>query len=322
MHTIEEFRTIFLNYLEQNKFTESPIELYEPNNYFLQIGGKRLRPSLLLFCTELFGQNYKNALDAALATEYFHNFTLIHDDIMDDAPLRRGFQTVHEKYSTTTAILSGDVLLIKAYQALSRIEAQYFYSVYQIFTKTAIEVCEGQQMDINFEQCLSISHTDYIEMIRLKTAVLLAASLQIGAIIGGATNEDAEHIYNYGINLGIAFQIQDDILDCFGQTEQVGKQLGGDILQNKKTLLMIEALERSANNNDTKLQSILIDKNHTDKVQKVLQIFKQYQIEEYGIQIRTNYINNALQHLSKLSLKEEQKQLLKNMINNLVYRAF
>jgi geranylgeranyl diphosphate synthase type II len=320
MHNLEELRNFFLAYLSENKFNNTPTELYEPNNYFLQIGGKRLRPALLLLCTEIFGGNYKNALDAALATEYFHNFTLIHDDIMDNAPLRRGLETIHEKYNQTTAILSGDVLLIYAYKCLSKIEEKYFKSIFDIFTQTAIEVCEGQQYDVNFEQQSNVSHSNYIEMIKLKTAVLLAASMQIGAIIGGANTTDAKAIYNYGLNLGIAFQIQDDILDCYGKTAEVGKQLGGDILQNKKTILLIEALRCAKVENNTLLEEILFNNNNEHKIEKVLQIFEQYNIYNYATKIRNIYIDNALENLQEINISAENKEILKNLIQHLVIR--
>jgi geranylgeranyl diphosphate synthase type II len=320
MHNLEELRKFFLAYLSENKFNNTPTELYEPNNYFLQIGGKRLRPALLLLCTEIFGGNYKNALDAALATEYFHNFTLIHDDIMDNAPLRRGLETIHEKYNQTTAILSGDVLLIYAYKCLSKIEEKYFKSIFDIFTQTAIEVCEGQQYDVNFEQQSNVSHSNYIEMIKLKTAVLLAASMQIGAIIGGANTTDAKAIYNYGLNLGIAFQIQDDILDCYGKTAEVGKQLGGDIIQNKKTLLLIEALRCAKVENNTLLEEILFNNNNEQKIEKVLQIFEQYDIYNYATKIRNIYIDNALENLQEINISAENKEILKNLIQHLVIR--
>jgi geranylgeranyl diphosphate synthase type II len=320
MHTLEQLREYFLDYLNQNKFTQSPQELYEPNNYFLQIGGKRLRPALLLLCTELYNKSYTHALDAALATEYFHNFTLIHDDIMDDAPLRRGHQTLHEKYNITTAILSGDVLLIYAYQCLSKIESKYFNKIFNIFTQTAIEVCEGQQYDINFEQQQSVTELEYINMIKLKTAVLLAASMQIGAIIGGASAEDAIAMYQYGLNLGIAFQIQDDILDCYGDTKDVGKQLGGDILQNKKTILFIKALEQSKNNNDKTLEEIINSKNTDNKVEKVLSIYNKYNIYNYSIERRNSFIQIAKENLEKLSISNEKKEILESLIQHLVIR--
>ena len=320
MHSIEELRNIFLEHLSKNTFTQTPYELYEPNNYFLQIGGKRLRPALLLLCTELFGGQYQAALDVALATEYFHNFTLIHDDIMDNAPLRRGFQTIHEKYSLTTGILSGDVLMIHAYQCLSKVDEKYFKKSFDIFTKTAIEVCEGQQMDINFEQTVNITHQDYLEMIKLKTAVLLAASMQIGAIIGGADDKDAEAMYQYGLNLGIAFQIQDDILDCFGKPEQTGKQQGGDIIQNKKTLLLLEAIRRSGQNNDNKIIDALKIADTEQKLQIILALFDTYHIREYAIEIREYYLTQSLYHLSLINLDNEKKDILKQLTKYLIFR--
>lgn len=322
MYSIEELRTIFTTYLNSKSFQEVPKKLYEPNNYFLQIGGKRLRPVLLLLATDLFGGDIKKSFPAALSIEYFHNFTLIHDDVMDDAPLRRGFQTIHTKYSLNTAILSGDVLLVKAYQCLSEIEEVYFKKIFDIYTKTAIEVCEGQQLDIDFETDENVTQEDYISMIRLKTSVLVAASMKIGAIIGGASDEDADFIYQYAENLGIAFQIHDDILDCFGNHQLVGKQIGGDIIQNKKTLLLIEALKRSTQANDLRLANWLdLQKfDAVEKVNAVTAIFKKYNMEEFGREQRNIYVQKAMNALSLLNLKEDKKKILRELVDYLVVR--
>lgn len=324
MHSIEELREIFTAYLNQESFQQEPKNLYEPNNYFLQIGGKRLRPTLLLLATELFGGKIENALPASLAIEYFHNFTLIHDDVMDKAPVRRGYTTIHEKYNLNTAILSGDVLMIKACEYLSKVEAIYFKTVFDVYTKTAIEVCEGQQYDIDFETQEKVTHNEYIEMIRLKTAVLLAASMKIGAILGGAKNEDAELLYSYAENLGIAFQIQDDILDCYGNEVLVGKQPGGDIIQNKKTLLLIHAIEKSTENNDNQLQ-VLLEKetsNKSEKVNAVLQIFEMYKTKEFSIEKRNSFVQKSTAALEKISLDDSKKSILKSLIDYLVMREF
>jgi geranylgeranyl diphosphate synthase type II len=324
MHSIDELRELFLKHLQEARFNGEPNNLYEPNNYFLQIGGKRLRPVLLLLTTELFGGNYKDAITAALAIEFFHNFTLIHDDVMDDAPLRRNFQTIHEKYNLNTAILSGDVLMVKACEYLGKLNDKYFRTCYDIFTTTAIEVCEGQQYDIDFETKQNVTHTDYIEMIRLKTSVLLAASMKIGAIIGNANKDDADLMYEYAENLGIAFQIQDDILDCFGDEKLVGKQPGGDIIQNKKTLLLIEALERSVTNNDNQLTQIIADK-HIDQYQKinaVLKIFEQYKIKDFALQQRDFYVEKSVSALAKINLDATKKDVLKSLVDYLVVRDF
>lgn len=324
MHSIEELRELFTAYLNQESFQQEPKNLYEPNNYFLQIGGKRLRPVLLLLATELFNGKIENALPASLAIEYFHNFTLIHDDVMDNAPVRRGFKTIHEKYNLNTAILSGDVLMIKACEYLSKVEAIYFKTVFDVYTKTAIEVCEGQQYDIDFETKDAVTHDEYIEMIRLKTSVLLAASMKIGAILGGAGETDAALLYTYAENLGIAFQIQDDILDCYGDEALVGKQPGGDIIQNKKTLLLIEAIKRSAVKNDGRLQEWISKKefNNTEKVIDFLSIFNNYDIKSFALKQRDAYVQKSVQALESISLDEPKKAVLKSLVDYLVLRDF
>ena len=324
MNSIESLREIFIKYLDSESFKEEPKNLYEPNNYFLQIGGKRLRPTLLLLSTELFGGDIFASLPAALSIEYFHNFTLIHDDVMDNAPVRRGFKTVHTKYNLNTAILSGDVLLVKGFQYLSKLDERYLKTIFDIYTKTAVEVCEGQQLDIDFETQEQVSHDVYIEMIRLKTSVLLAASMQIGAILGNATIDDANLIYQYAENLGLAFQIQDDILDCFGEEALVGKQPGGDIIQNKKTILLIEALKRCDQNNDVRLKEWIAKKSFsaTEKVAQVKAIFEQYQLNEYGISVRNSYVQQAMKALENIQLSEERKIVLESLVEHLVVREF
>ncbi len=324
MHSIEELRELFTAYLNHESFQQEPKNLYEPNNYFLQIGGKRLRPVLLLLATELFNGKIENALPASLAIEYFHNFTLIHDDVMDNAPVRRGFKTIHEKYNLNTAILSGDVLMIKACEYLSKVEAIYFKTVFDVYTKTAIEVCEGQQYDIDFETKDAVTHDEYIEMIRLKTSVLLAASMKIGAILGGSQDDDSELLYTYAENLGIAFQIQDDILDCYGDEKLVGKQPGGDIIQNKKTLLLIEAIKRSTEKNDSRLQEWITKKefNNSEKVTAFLSIFNDYNIKSFALQQRDVYVQKSVQALGSISLDEPKKAILKSLVDYLVVRDF
>ncbi len=324
MHSIEELRNIFSTYLEQESFQQEPRNLYEPNNYFLKIGGKRLRPILLLLSSELFGGKVEESLAASLSIEYFHNFTLIHDDVMDKAPVRRGFVTIHEKYNLNTAILSGDVLMIKACEYLSKVNPIYFKKVFDIFTKTAIEVCEGQQYDIDFETQAQVSHVEYIEMIRLKTSVLLAASMKIGAILGNANDEDADLLYSYAENLGIAFQIQDDILDCFGDESLVGKQPGGDIIQNKKTLLWIEALQKSNNNNDAKLQEWMTKTSfdNNEKVNAIKAIFNDYNIKDFASNERDIYVEKSIAALSKINLPADKKEILKSLVDYLVMRNF
>jgi geranylgeranyl diphosphate synthase type II len=320
MHTIDELRALFIDYLKSESLPKEPHNLYSPNEYFLQIGGKRLRPVLLLLATDLFEGNVDKALPAALAIEYFHNFTLIHDDVMDHAPTRRGFQTIHEKYNLNTAILSGDVLLVKAYEMLGRIPAANFHKIFSIYTKTAIEVCEGQQYDIDFESRAIVTHEEYIEMIRLKTSVLLAASMQIGALLGNATDEDAKLLYSYAENLGIAFQIQDDILDCYGDEALVGKQPGGDILQNKKTLLMIEAMKY----NDVQLLQFIHNKDikSSEKIDGVLEIFEKYNIKSFALEQRDYFVNKSLSVLKDINLPDTKKNILKSLVEHLVVRNF
>lgn len=324
MYDIETLRNIFTTYLSQSVFKPEPKNLYEPNTYFLQIGGKRLRPTLLLLATKLFGGDVEKSLPAALAIEYFHNFTLIHDDVMDNAPVRRGFKTIHTKYNLNTAILSGDVLLVKAYECLNKIDEKYFKHVFNIYTKTAIEVCEGQQIDIDFETQKEVLLEEYIEMIRLKTSVLLGASMQIGAILGGASEKDSALIYTFAENIGIAFQIQDDILDCFGDEALVGKQPGGDIIQNKKTLLLIEALKRSLQQNDNRLFELIKNEttNPVEKVAVTKSIFMQYNIKAFGIMHRDAYVQAAMESLQNLSLEANKKAVLQGLVQHLVVRDF
>ncbi|MDO3695400.1 polyprenyl synthetase family protein [Wenyingzhuangia sp. chi5] len=237
------YRNSFLSFLEENTKLKEPQSLYDPISYILQLGGKRMRPLLALMSVDAFGKDYKIGLHAALAIEVFHNFTLLHDDIMDDAPLRRGKATVHEKWDVNTAILSGDAMMILANQYLEVYKGDVYKKLMQLFQKTALEVCEGQQFDMDFENRNDVSIPEYIEMIRLKTSVLVAAALKMGAIIAEASEEDANAMYEYGLNLGLAFQLQDDYLDAFGDPETFGKQVGGDIIENKKTFLYLKALE-------------------------------------------------------------------------------
>jgi geranylgeranyl diphosphate synthase, type II len=324
MQSIEALRAQFIRYLQDATFKGAPSNLYEPCNYFLEIGGKRLRPTLLLLANELFESCTETAMPAALAIEYFHNFTLIHDDVMDKAPVRRGFVTLHEKYSLNTAVLSGDVLLVKAYECLSKIEEPYFKKIFEVYTKTAIEVCEGQQYDLDFETQTVVTHDDYIKMIRLKTSVLLAASMKIGAILGNASDHDADLLYTFADNLGIGFQIQDDILDCYGDEKLVGKQPGGDIIQHKKTLLMIEAERLSLENNDTQLGHYLNDValNNEDKVKATLEIFERYAIRSFAEKCRDKYIRFSMDALVQLSLTDDKKAVLKSLVDYLVIRNY
>ncbi len=324
MRLLSDLREIFIDYLETQKFTQKPAELYEPNNYFLSLGGKRMRPVLVLLGSHLYDKKYNNALPAAIAIEYFHNFSLIHDDMMDDAPLRRGKITVHEKYGNNIAILSGDALLVYAYKHLAQVPVQYLKDVLEIFSDTAIEVCEGQQLDMNFETQAEVEEDEYLWMIRQKTSVVIAAGLKIGALIGGASSADADSLYQYALNLGLAFQIQDDILDCYGDAELVGKQPGGDIIQNKKTILLIRALKAAAVANDISLKDIISQKNwnRQEKVEKVLEIYKKYGIKESVENLKEAYIRTSLEHLENTSLSDGKKEILRHLADYLVKREY
>ena len=256
MKAIETYQKQFLAYLENYKSVREPKNLYQPIEYILNLGGKRLRPVLTLMTADCFEGNVNNALDAALAVEVFHNFSLIHDDIMDAAPLRRGHQTVHEKWDLNTGILSGDAMLIMAYQLFENYPPDVFQKLAILFSKTALEVCEGQQYDIDFETRDTVSISEYLKMIEYKTAVLVGAAMKMGAIIANASVEDQDRSYEFGKNLGIAFQLQDDYLDVFGDPDTFGKQVGGDIIENKKTFLYLKALEFSSESDQQKLKDL------------------------------------------------------------------
>jgi geranylgeranyl diphosphate synthase, type II len=323
MRDLDSLKVEFENYLAAQAFPVYPEGLYTPNTYFLKIGGKRLRPSLLLLACEIYSGKTAPALDAAIAIEYFHNFSLMHDDVMDHASVRRGYPTVHEKYGLNTAILSGDALLTYAYNYLAKVPQQYLKQVLDTFNRTAIEVCEGQQMDMDFENKNNVTEEEYLTMIRCKTSVLLAAAMQIGAIIGGASISDSGALYQYALSLGIAFQIQDDILDCYGSPEEVGKTPGGDILQNKKTLLYIRAKKLSDDTGDTTLSEWTnagIDKKQ-DKLAAVLSIYNKYQVRSYAASLRDKYVEDSLNALLSVGVSREAKEVLSTLGKHLVYRS-
>jgi geranylgeranyl diphosphate synthase type II len=321
MHTFKELVAGFGDRFTVKHFPEKPSTLYEPGEYFLSWGGKRIRPVMCLMGSELFAEITPDAYEVATAIELFHNFTLIHDDIMDEAPLRRGMETVHMKYGSNTALLTGDVMMIRAYEYLSRINGHYLNRILQLFNKTAREVCEGQQLDIDFEKMTDVSMDAYIEMISLKTSVLLAASLEMGAIIGGASEGNCRHIYEFGKNLGIAFQIQDDYLDAFGDPEKFGKEVGGDIRQNKKTFLLLHAME-VANEEQKKILQELMDKNPSDKVQRVLEIFKTYGVDEWAKELKEKYLQTALTHLQDIAVLSSRKGPLEELAAFLIQREY
>ena len=320
MKNYTELYKLISSEIESTSYGQSPTELYEPISYMMALGGKRLRPVLVLMACQLFDSNVSKAINAAHAIEVFHNFTLVHDDIMDNAPLRRGQQTVYTKWNMPIAILSGDLMMIKATQLLCETETNELKALLDMFNKTAIEVCEGQQIDMNFEARNDVTHEEYIRMISLKTSVLLAASLHIGAKIGGSSDEAAQHLYDFGKNIGIAFQIQDDILDSFGEGTKVGKKIGGDIASNKKTLLLIELLCSCHKDDKALLEKLMNNSNEDAKISGVLELYKKYQVKEFAEAEKSKYLNLAFQSLEKVKSNEEAKKLLSDTANELMIR--
>jgi geranylgeranyl diphosphate synthase type II len=319
MHSFQELSVLFKEKFNQKHFPEHPVTLYGPGDYFLTLGGKRIRPVICLMSNELFDDINPDSFQVATAIELFHNFTLIHDDIMDKAPLRRGMQTVHAKFSEPAAILSGDVMLIVAYDYLNKIKSTYIHKIIQLFNRTARQVCEGQQLDMDFESLDKVNLADYLKMIELKTSVLLAASLQLGAILGGAGMGNQLHLYEFGRNLGISFQIQDDYLDAFGNPDKFGKQIGGDILSNKKTFLMIKTLEVANDQQLTELRR-LMNSNDASKVPAVLSIFKECGVDQWAMELKEKYVNTALQHLEDTAVVSYRKESMKELVSLLVKR--
>ncbi len=322
MLSIEAYRKEFVDYLNWFTTLKEPKNLYEPLQYFLRLEGKRLRPVLTLMTTEIFDVDYLKALNAALAVEVFHNFSLIHDDIMDDAPLRRGKETVHEKWDINTGILSGDAMLIMAYQLFEKYEADTFQSLAKLFSKTALQVCEGQQYDIDFETRDDVTIPEYLKMIEYKTAVLIGTAMQMGAIVANASETEQICIYEYGKNLGIAFQLLDDYLDAFGDPETFGKQVGGDIIENKKTYLYLKALEFSSDENKKELIRLFSfsSGDNKAKIETVKQFFvSSGSVKETKTQIQ-NYTNKALSVLQHLNISEEKKAVLKQFGEDLMSR--
>jgi len=319
MHDFKELVAEFGTRFGVAQFPATPASLYEPGEYFLSIGGKRIRPILCVLGNELFSEITEDAWSLATAIELFHNFTLIHDDMMDAAALRRGMQTVHTKYGDNTALLTGDVMLIRAYEKLQNINPAYLPKILSLFNTTAREVCEGQQLDMDFEKMPSVTLDAYIQMITLKTSVLLAASLEMGAILGGATPGNCKHLYEFGKNLGIAFQIQDDYLDAFGDPEKFGKEVGGDIRQNKKTFLLLHALEVATPDQRAKLDTLLAS-NGPDKVPQVMDIFKACNVDAWAIELKEKYLQMALANLDDIAVTSTRKSALLALANYLMQR--
>ena len=309
----------FALYFDQWHFPAEPASLYEPNEYFLKMGGKRIRPVLCMMGNELFDGIKDDSLHAGAAIELFHNFTLIHDDIMDKAPLRRGMPTVHDKYGENTAILSGDVMLVAAYEELGKVSLEYLRPLLSLFNRTATEVCEGQQMDMDFEKEENVSHDAYLRMIELKTSVAIAASLQMGSIIGGAGERNQHLVYDFGRKLGIAFQVQDDYLDAFGDPSRFGKQLGGDILSNKKTFLLIHAME-CCNAAQQKELRELMNGSDDKKVERVLQLYRDCKVDDWALRLKERFLDEAFQHLEDVAVISRRKEPLKELAAFLVSR--
>lgn len=313
MHSIDQYRDSFLEELNKIAVDKEPKNLYEPVTYILNLGGKRLRPILTLMSADIFGADYKKGLSAAMAVEVFHNFSLVHDDIMDDAPLRRGKATVHEKWDLNTGILSGDAMLIEAYRFLESYNGDQFKKLVSLFSTTALQVCEGQQYDVDFETRDDVSIPEYLKMIEYKTAVLVAAAMKMGAIIAETTTENEDLIYDFGKNLGIAFQLQDDYLDAFGNPETFGKQVGGDIIENKKTYLYLKALEQSSTAEQNSLDQLfsIQPTNTDDKVATVKAIFVESKADIATKQAIEEYTNKAFAVLDKLAITIDKKEALK-----------
>ncbi|MFY8065956.1 MAG: polyprenyl synthetase family protein [Flavobacterium sp.] len=322
MRTISEYQDLISRHFESIKYQKEPNNLYEPIRYILSLGGKRLRPVLTLMATEVFDVDCQKALAAATAVEVFHNFSLIHDDIMDDAPLRRGNETVHEKWNINTGILSGDAMLILAYQYFEAYEPKIFQELAKLFSKTALEVCEGQQYDVDFETRDDVTIPEYLKMIEYKTAVLVASAMKMGAIVAETTEENKNLIYDFGLNLGLAFQLQDDYLDAFGNPETFGKQVGGDIIENKKTYLYLKAMEFASANEKEQLLHLFSfqSSDNTDKINSVKGIFNQTGATAATKKAIENYTFKALETLAKMNIGNDKKAILKAFAENLMSR--
>lgn len=322
MQSVAHYREEFVRYLSEKIRAKEPENLYNPMVYILGLGGKRVRPVLVLLASEIFGCDYKKALDAALAIEVFHNFSLIHDDIMDAAPLRRGRKTVHENWDINTAILSGDAMLIKAYQLFENYEGGTFKELARLFSKTAIEVCEGQQYDMDFEVRDDVTIKEYLRMIEYKTAVLIGASLKMGAIVAETSEENKEKIYEFGRLLGIAFQLQDDYLDAFGDPQSFGKQVGGDIIENKKTFLYLTSLKNGTSRIATQLEYLysIYPQDATSKIETVKALFETSGAADLTRAEIEKYTHLAFESLDQLDIPEDKKNILRQFGENLMNR--
>lgn len=319
MHSYKELSKLFEEKFNKRHFPGQPEKLYDASQYLLTLGGKRIRPLMCLMGNELFEEIKPDAYHVAAAIELFHNFTLVHDDIMDKATLRRGMQTVHIKYGEATALLAGDVILVVAYEYLNKVSGEYIHKILSLFNTMAKEVCEGQQLDMEFEKNDTVSLENYMEMISLKTSVLLGTSLQAGALIGGAGLGNQQHLYEFGKNLGIAFQVQDDYLDAFGEPEKFGKKPGGDIMANKKTFLLIQALQSGTASQVADLHN-LMQRNDEDKLQAVLDLYKACNIKDWAMKLKQKYMALALDHLEEIAVLSVRKKPLEELAHYLLDR--
>ncbi len=321
MGKLENFQTLIEQKLEGFCRKNGDERILQPVNYILQLGGKRVRPLLTLLATDAFTDELEPAVYPAIALEIFHNFTLMHDDIMDNAPIRRGKPTVHERWNRDVAILSGDAMLIQAYQLIIKTRSECLPSVMQTFNTTALEVCQGQQLDMDFQERTDVTADEYIEMIRLKTSVLLGGAMKIGAIIGGATEEDQKHLYDFAIALGLSFQLWDDYLDTYGDGLKTGKQVGGDILANKKTLLSIKALEHASEEERNLIIGVVSNLSNDEKIARVKDVYAKYRAAEFIKTTAGAYHQTALEKLNALSIEEHKKEGILQLVDKLKERT-
>lgn len=322
MFTASQLLDKINNHISEIQYTRTPKGLYAPVEYVLSLGGKRIRPVLMLMSYNLYREDISEIYDAATGIEVYHNYTLLHDDLMDRADVRRGKPTVHKVWDDNTAILSGDTMLVLAYQHMASSAPEHLKEVMDLFSLTALEICEGQQLDMEFESRTDVLEDEYVEMIRLKTAVLLAASLKIGAIQAGASAEDAQNLYNFGMQLGVAFQLQDDLLDVYGDPEVFGKKIGGDILCNKKTYMLIKAMARADEAQQAELNRWLHMKDcqPAEKINAVTELYNQLNIRSVCESKMREYYTLAMESLEAVAIAEERKKELKNLMKLLMYR--
>jgi geranylgeranyl diphosphate synthase type II len=322
MYSFESSRALINKTISNLRFNYEPEELYEPIHYILSLGGKRLRPSLVIMACNLFSDNVEDAIYPAIGIEVFHNFTLLHDDIMDKAPVRRNNPTVHTKWNENIAILSGDVMSILAYEYLCKCPPAVLSDIIRIFTQTALHVCEGQQFDMNFEKIQNISMDEYLKMIELKTSVLIASCLKIGSIIGRATSKDADLMYDFGKNLGLAFQLQDDILDVYGDPKIFGKKTGGDIVANKKTFLLIKAFELADGVLLRNLQQQCDERHYNakEKIKAVKDIYNKLGVKDQADDMVRSFYQKAFQSFNNVSVESSKKTELENLAEGLIKR--